>query len=104
MIGFAGFLRNGFVLRSRNDTFVGVIMICVKRGLLAIYRGNVRPQLLCTVATTIPNVKGNDLTCLGVHGDPELLFVTLLRHKAPHLIGLSFQPLHHHISWTCWEL
>jgi hypothetical protein len=38
-----GVLRDGFVLRSRNDAFLGVILIRMECRLLAIYFRNVGP-------------------------------------------------------------
>src|SRR5215510_7557532 len=61
MIRFAGVLRNGFVLRRRNDPGVDGILIRIKRRLLPVDRRQIGPQLLRTLVTTIPDVERNDL-------------------------------------------
>jgi hypothetical protein len=104
IIGFPGMLRDGFVSLRRNDTAIGVVLICMECGLLTVHRRDLGPQLFGTVTTAIPDVKRNDLTRLGVHGDPDPLLIGLLLYKAPQLIGFGFQLPKHHISWTGWLL
>ena len=100
MISFAGVLRNGFVLRRRNDPGVDGILIRIKRRLLPVDRRQIGPQLFRTLVTAIPDVERNDLPCLLIHSDPHPLLVGLFRHKAPHLIGFHLQTSKDHISWN----
>jgi hypothetical protein len=39
----------------------------------------------------------NDLARLGVHGEPNPVFVRLLLHEAAHLIGFHLQALDHDV-------
>ena len=91
MIGFPGVLRDGFVLRRRNDPGLDRILIGIEHRLLTGHRGQIRPQLLRTLVTAIPDMEGKDLPCLFVHGDPHPLLVSLFRHEAPHLIRFHLQ-------------
>src|SRR6516164_4534515 len=68
MVGFAGVLRNGFVLCRRNDPGVDRILIYIECRLLTVHRRQIRPQLPRTLVTAIPDMEGNDLQCLFVHG------------------------------------
>ena len=54
VIGFPGFLRDGFVSSHRNHALIGVILIRMKRGLFPVYQRELGPQLFGTVATAIP--------------------------------------------------
>lgn len=60
MIGFAGVLRNGFVLRSGNHACVDSIVIRIERRPLAVHHRKIGPQLLCTLMTAITAVERND--------------------------------------------
>ena len=100
VIGFARSLRNGSVPPRWNYTCIGVVLVCMECGLLTVHQGDLGPQLFGTVTTAIPHVKRNDLTCFGVHGDPDPLFIGLLLHKAPHFIGFGFQLPNDYICWT----
>ncbi len=61
VIGFPGFLREGFImLSSWNHTFVSFLVIRIEHHLLTVRRGKVGPQLFRTVATAIPPVERND--------------------------------------------
>jgi hypothetical protein len=42
-------------------------------------------------------MKGHDLTCLGVHRDPNPLLVGLLLHEARHFVRFYPEALNHHI-------
>jgi hypothetical protein len=97
MISFAGVLRNGFVLRRRNDPCVDGILIRIKRRLLPVDRRQIGPQLLRTRVTTIPDVERNDLPSLLIHSDPHPLLVGLFRHEAPHLIRFYLQTPDDHL-------
>ena len=61
MIGFAGVLRNGFVLRCGNDPGVNRILIRIECRLLTVHRRQMCPQLPRTLVTAIPDMEGNDL-------------------------------------------
>src|SRR5215475_13602621 len=99
MISFAGVLRNGFVLRRRNDPGVDGILIRIKRRLLPVDRRQIGPQLLRTRVTTIPDVERNDLPGLLLHSDPHPWLVGLFRHKAPYLIGFHLQTSKDYLAW-----
>jgi hypothetical protein len=99
MVSFAGFLRDGLMPLRRNYPCVSVILVRMKRGLFSVYQRDLGPECFGTVATPIADMKRDDLACLCAHGDPDPLPVGLLLHKTPHLIGLSFQPSHHHVGW-----
>jgi hypothetical protein len=43
-------------------------------------------------------MKGNHLTCLGVHGDPDPLLVRFLLDEAGHLIGFHLQTSDHDVA------
>ena len=75
MIGFAGVLRDGFVLCRRNDPGVDCILIRIECRLLAVHRRQIGPQLFRARVTAITDVAGNDLPCLLVHRDPHPLLV-----------------------------
>ena len=51
--------------------------------------------------TAIADVKGNDLARLGVHGEPNPLFVRVLLHEAAHFIGFHLQALEHDVRMAC---
>jgi len=55
------------------------------------------PPVLGALMAAIAHVKGNDLACLGIHGDPHPLLMGFLLHKAGQFIGFDFKPLHQHI-------
>jgi hypothetical protein len=38
------------------------------------------------IATAIPEVEGDDLACLLVHGEPEPVWVRFLLHEAPQFV------------------
>src|SRR5215510_10440679 len=97
MIGFAGMLCDGFVLRRGNDPGVDRILIRIEHRLLAVHRRQIGPQLLRTRVTAIPDVEGNDLPCLLVHSEPHPLLVGLLLHEAPRLIRFHLQTLNDHL-------
>ena len=90
VIGFASFLRDGFVSLRWNHPCVSVILVRMKRGLFPVYQRDLGSECFGTVATPIADMKRNDLACLRIHGNPDPLPVGLLLHKTPHLIGLSF--------------
>src|SRR5262245_55452665 len=100
VVGFPRMLRDGFVLRHRNDPGVDGILIRIKRRLLPVHRRKIGPQLFRTLVTAIPDVERNDLPCLLIHGDPHPLLVRFFRHKAPHLIGFHLQTPKDHVSWN----
>jgi hypothetical protein len=103
MIGFAGVLRDSFVLHRGHDSGVDSIWIRIACRLLAVHRRQIGPQLLCALITAILDVEGNDLPCLLVHSDPHSLFVGLFRHEAPQLTFFLEPiptPADNHISGT----
>ena len=67
MIGFAGVLCDGLVLRRGNDPGVDRILIRIEGRLLAVHRRKIGPQLLRTRVTAIPDVEGNDLPCRSIY-------------------------------------
>jgi hypothetical protein len=73
-------------------------LIRVKRGVLTVRVRDLGPQVLGTLVAAIADVKGNDLTGLGIHGDPDPLFVGLLLHKAGHFIGFHLQASQHDVT------
>jgi hypothetical protein len=101
-IGFPGVLCDGFVPLRRTHIGIGVVLIRMESGLLTVHQRDLGPQLFGTVTTAIPDMERNDLTRLGVHGDPNRLLIRFLLHKAPHLIG--FQLPNHHVGGTKWQL
>jgi hypothetical protein len=44
-------------------------------------------------------MKGNDLACPGVHGDPDPLLVGFLLDEAAHFIRFDVQALDHHVLY-----
>jgi hypothetical protein len=60
-------------------------------GLLTVRFRNLRPQALATPAATVPHLQGNHLAALGIHGQPDPLFVSLLLHEAAHFIRSHLQ-------------
>ena len=81
VIGFPRFLRDGFMPLCRDDPLVGVVLIRMEGRPFAVYYGDVGLQRFSAVATAIPDVKRNDLACLGIHGDPHPLLVRFLLWK-----------------------
>ena len=99
MIGFPRVLRDGFVLRCRNDSGVNGILVRIECRLLAVHRRQIGPQLFRAFVTAIPNVERHDLPCLLVHSDPDPLLVSLCLHEAPHLICFHLETSDEHIPW-----
>jgi hypothetical protein len=99
VIGFPGLFRNSLVPRRRNHACVGFVLIRMKPGLLAIRHRDIGPQLFSALPTAIPHVEGNNLTGLGVHGNPDPLLVGSLPYEAPHLVGFGFSLVNDDLSW-----
>jgi hypothetical protein len=59
MIGFAGVLRDGFMLRRGNDPGVDSILIRIECRLLAVHRRKIGPQLFRALVTAITDVEDN---------------------------------------------
>lgn len=78
VMGFAGFLRDGFMLLHRNHPCGGVVVIRMERGLCRVDQWDLGLQRCGTVATAIPDMKRNALAGDRVHGDPDPLLVGLL--------------------------
>jgi hypothetical protein len=91
VIGFPRVLRDGFVLRHRNNPCVDGILIRIDRCLHTVHRRQLGLQLFGTLVTSIPDVERNDWPRLLVHGDPHPLLVSLFHHNAPHLIRFHLQ-------------
>ncbi len=91
VIRFPCFFRDGFVALRRNDTVVYFILVRVKYGVLLVDLRDFDPERFGTLPTAITDVKRNDLTALGVHGQPDPLLVGLLLHKAPHFVGFGLK-------------
>jgi hypothetical protein len=89
VMGFPALFRNRLVPLRRDHAFVGLILIGVKPGLLAIRHRDLSPQLLSALPPTIPHVEGYNLMGFGVHGHPDPWLVGSLLYGAPHLIGFS---------------
>ena len=98
MIGFAGLLCDGFVLRRGNDPGVNRLLIRIECRLPTVHCWQVGPQLCRTRVTAIPDVERKDLPCLPLHGDPHPLLVRFFRHKAPHLVRFHLQTPNDHLS------
>src|SRR5215470_15466017 len=58
---------------------------------LLVHRRNLGPQALGAVATAVPDVEGEDLACLLVHGEPEPVWIRFLLHEAPQFVCLDLQ-------------
>ena len=101
MIGVAGWLRDGFGWRSRNDSCRDGILVGIERGMLAGHCRTIGPQLFCTVVTALSSVERKDLPRLFVHSDPDPWLLGLLRHEAPHRIGFPREPAEDHSPWGC---
>jgi hypothetical protein len=101
VIGFPGVFRHSLVPLRWNHAFVGPILIRVKPGLLAIGHRDISPQRLSAFPTTIPNVEGNNLMGLGIHGHPDPWLVGSPLYEAPHLVGFSFSLVNDDLSWPC---
>jgi hypothetical protein len=89
VMGFPGLFRDRLVPLRWDHAFVGLILIGVKPGLLAIRQRDLSPRLLSALPTTIPDVEGNNLAGFGVHGNPDPWLVGSLPYGAPHLVGFS---------------
>jgi hypothetical protein len=63
-------------------------------------RGDLAPQGFGTLAAPSAHVKRNNLTCGGVHGEPDPLLVGFLLHKAPHCVGFRLELVHPYVGWT----
>lgn len=97
MIGCAGVFRDRFVPLCWNHPCIGVVLIRLARRLRAVRLRQVRPQLFRAVTAAIADVKGNDLTRLLVHGDPDPLPIGLLLHETPHFVGFRLKTSYDHI-------
>jgi hypothetical protein len=100
MIGFPRLLRDGFVALRRNDTIVHFILVRVKYSVFSIDLRDLASQGFGTLAAAIPHVKRNNLTCCGVHGQPDPLLIGLLLYKAPHFVGFSLELVQQYCGWT----
>jgi hypothetical protein len=99
--GVPGLFRNRLVPLRRHHASVGLLLIRVHPGLLAIRHRAIGPSLVSALPTTLPNMEGNNLTGWGVHGHPEPWRVGSLPDAAPHLVGCSFSLLHDDLGWPC---
>jgi hypothetical protein len=88
-MGFPGLFRDRLAPLRRDHAFVGLILIGVKPGLLAIHHRDLSLQRLSALPPTIPHVEGNNLAGFGVHGNPDPWLVGSLPYGAPHLVGFS---------------
>ena len=91
MIGFAGGLCDGFVLRRRTDPCVDGLLIRIEGRLLAVHRRQIGPQLFRALVTAIPDVEGKDLPRLLLQSDPHPWLVGFVRDEAPHRIRFHLQ-------------
>jgi hypothetical protein len=95
MIGLTCHFADRLMLRRGNDPLIHHMLIGVKCGVVTVHQRNLDPQTLGTLAAAIPHMKGNDLTCLGVHRDPNPLLVALLLHEARHFVRFDLKALNH---------
>lgn len=92
MMGCAGVLRDGFMLRCGNAPRVDRGLIRRECRLLAVHRGQLGPQLWRARVTARTDVEGHALPCLRVHRDPPPWLVRFFRHNAPPLSRFDLQP------------
>jgi hypothetical protein len=81
--------------RRGHHPFVYYVLIGVKRSMLTVCFGHLRPQSLGTPAAAVTHVKGNHLAALAIHSDPDPLLVRLLLHEASHGIRFHLKASHH---------
>ena len=91
MIGCAGVLRDGLVLCRRNDPSVDRLWLRIACRPLTVHRRQIRPQRLRARVIAIPDMEGQDVPRLLVHGDPPPWLVRFFRHDAPYLIHFHLQ-------------
>jgi hypothetical protein len=89
VVSVAGELGERVMLSSRNHSSIGSMVVGIEGCLLTLHRRNVRPQLLGAFTTAITDMKGNDLTRLPVHGDPDPVWISLLLYETPQLVRLN---------------
>ena len=100
VVGFPGVLRDRFVALRRNDAVIYFILIRVKYSVVLIGLRDLAPQGFGTLAAAIAHMKRNNLTRCGVHGQPDPLLISLLLHKASHLVGFSLELVQQYFGWT----
>ena len=94
MIGFAGFLRDGAMLCRWDHALIDGILVRMKCCLFPVHQGNSGPERLPTLIASVSHMKRNDLPGGRIHRNPNPLFVRLLLHEAPHLVGFRLQARH----------
>src|SRR5215813_11271872 len=99
MIGHADQLGNRTMPSWRDDSCVDRILIGVEDCLFLIHGGDFVPERFTTQATTVADMKGDNLARSGVHGNPDPLPVRLGADKAPELVQLGLQLLQDHL-WS----
>jgi hypothetical protein len=76
------FLLTELVLLWGNHLFVGIPIVRIDLGLVAIILGN--------GCTAVPHLKSHHLTAMTIKGYPDPLFIGFVSYKAPPLIGFTF--------------
>jgi hypothetical protein len=71
VIGFAGFLRDGTVLRCWDHALIDGILVGMKQCLFPVHQGDLGPERRSTLVAAIPHGKGNDLTGRRIHRNPN---------------------------------
>ena len=74
------------MLTLGNDAWIRIIFVGIKNGLFPVRVGNLFPQLLGAVLTTVPDMKRDDLARLSVESQPDPPFVRLVAHEIPYLL------------------
>jgi len=104
VMGFPGLFCDGFVRLGRHHPSVDCRLIRLARRLLTVHRWQARPSSPCTVTTAIADLKGHDVTCRPVHGQPQPSLVRLLLDVAAPLARFGFHIAKDHIARTAGEL
>jgi hypothetical protein len=79
VVGVAGALSDGLVLRRRNHAGIGNVSIRIACRLLAVHFWDVGPERFGPVLAALTDRKRDELARLLVHGDPDPWLVDLLR-------------------------
>jgi len=96
MIGVAGERRGGTGWRGRDNAVIPLGATRRERRPLLIHSGDFLPEFFTALTTTVADMEGQHLACLGRQRDPEPRPGRSLPDDAPPLVGFRFSPAKGH--------